>query len=166
MPPSTNNINQYDVRIDENISSKDVIFGVYNYSNETIFVPPYLPGIAEGQNYGDGPEQGPRYAIVLGYTHVFTPSLTNEFHAGFLHSIERLSGAIWQYAWDSRRIWNSGCAADSGKRRSAAHRYQLPYGHGSSWLDAHSFYRPHAGDYGQCDQNLRVTHLQNRNTGG
>ena len=89
----TNNINQYDVRIDENISSKDVIFGVYNYSNETIFVPPYLPGIAEGQNYGDGPEQGPRYAIVLGYTHVFTPSLTNEFHAGFLHSIERLSGA-------------------------------------------------------------------------
>ena len=88
----TNNINQYDVRVDENISSKDIIFGVYNYSNETIFVPPYLPGIAEGQNYGDGPEQGPRYAIVLGYTHVFTPTLTNELHAGFLHSIERLSG--------------------------------------------------------------------------
>ena len=54
----TNNINQYDVRVDENISSKDIIFGVYNYSNETIFVPPYLPGIAEGQNYGDGPRAG------------------------------------------------------------------------------------------------------------
>lgn len=89
----TNNINQYDVRIDENISSKDILFGVYNYSNETIFVPPYLPGIAEGQLYGDGPEQGPRYAIVLGYTHVFTPSLTNEFHAGYLHTVERLAGA-------------------------------------------------------------------------
>ncbi len=89
----TNNINQYDVRIDENISSKDILFGVYNYSNETIFVPPSLPGFAEGQTYGDGNEQGPRYAIVLGYTHVLTPTLTNEFHIGFLHSIERLSGA-------------------------------------------------------------------------
>jgi hypothetical protein len=89
----TNNINQYDIRIDENISQKDVIFGVYSYSNETIFVPPYLPGVAEGQLYGDGPEQGPRYAIVFGYTHSFTPNLTNEFHAGYLHTVERLSGA-------------------------------------------------------------------------
>ncbi len=89
---STNNINQYDVRIDENISNKDILFGVYSYSNETIFVPPYFPGVAEGQLYGDGPQQGPRYAAVLGYTHVFTPSLTNEFHAGYLHTVERLSG--------------------------------------------------------------------------
>jgi hypothetical protein len=88
----TNNINQYDVRIDENISSKDILFGVFSYSNETIFSPPALPGIAEGQVYGDGPQQGPRYAIVLGYTHAFTPSLTNEFHAGYLHAVERLSG--------------------------------------------------------------------------
>jgi Carboxypeptidase regulatory-like domain len=88
----SNNINQYDVRIDENISTKDIIFGVFNRSNETIYAPPYLPGIAEGQNYGDGDEEGPRYGIVLGYTHVFTPTLTNEFHIGFLHTIERLNG--------------------------------------------------------------------------
>jgi hypothetical protein len=89
----TNNINQYDVRIDENISEKDILFGVYSFSNQTIFVPPYFPGVAEGQQYGDGPEQGPRYVAVLGYTHVFTPSLTNEFHAGYLHTVERLAGA-------------------------------------------------------------------------
>jgi hypothetical protein len=88
----TNNINQYDVRIDENISTKDIIFGVFNRSNETVYEPPYLPGYAEGQNYGDGDEEGPRYGIVLGYTHVFTPTLTNEFHVGFLHTIERLNG--------------------------------------------------------------------------
>jgi hypothetical protein len=88
----SNNINQYDIRIDENISDKDVIFGVYNYSNETIFVPPYFPGVAEGQQYGDGPQHGPRYAAVFGYTHVFTPTLTNEFHAGYLHTVERLAG--------------------------------------------------------------------------
>src|SRR6202034_1488892 len=72
----SNNINQYDIRIDENISAKDVLFGVYSYSNETIFVPPYFPGVAEGQQYGDGPQQGPRYAIVFGYTHSFRPNLT------------------------------------------------------------------------------------------
>ena len=88
----TNNINQYDVRIDENIGSKDILFGVFSYSNETIFSPPTLPGLAEGQVYADGPEQGPRYAAVLGYTHSFTPNLTNEFHAGYLHAVERLSG--------------------------------------------------------------------------
>ncbi len=90
----SNNINQYDVRVDENISSKDILFGVYNYSNETIFVPTFFPGVAEGQQYGDGPEEGPRYGIVLGYTHVFTPSLTNEFHAGYIHTVERLAGAF------------------------------------------------------------------------
>ena len=87
----TNNINSYDVRIDENISDKDILFGVYNYSNETIFSPPSLPGYAEGQVYGDGDEQGPRYAIVLGYTHVFTPTLTNEAHVGYIHVVERLN---------------------------------------------------------------------------
>ncbi len=87
----SNNINQYDVRIDENISAKDILFGVYSYSNENIYSPPALPGYAEGQVYGDGPEQGPRYAIVVGYTHVFTPTLTNEFHIGFIHNVERLN---------------------------------------------------------------------------
>ena len=87
----TNNINSFDVRIDENISDKDILFGVYNYSNETIYLPPALPGYAEGQVYGDGNEQGPRYAIVLGYTHVFNPTLTNEAHIGFVHGVERLN---------------------------------------------------------------------------
>ena len=90
----TNNLNQFDVRIDENISSRDTLFGVYSYSNETIFSPPALPGFAEGQVYGDGYEQGPRYGIVLGYTHIFTPSLTNEFHIGFIHNVERLNAVF------------------------------------------------------------------------
>jgi len=90
----TNDINSFDVRIDENISSKDILFGVYSYSNETIFLPPALPGYAEGQVYGDGPEEGPRYAIVLGYTHVFTPTFTNEFHIGYIHNVERLNAAF------------------------------------------------------------------------
>ncbi len=83
-------INQYDVRIDHNFSAKDIVFGVYDSSRTVYTTPPNLPGLAEGQNFGAGTTQAPRYAIALGYTHVFTPSLTNEVHAGWSHSIERI----------------------------------------------------------------------------
>ena len=83
-------INQYDVRIDENFSPKDIIFGVYDFSHTVYTTPPNLPGLAEGQNFGAGTTEAPRYAIALGYTHVFTPTLTNEAHAGWSHSIERI----------------------------------------------------------------------------
>ncbi len=83
-------INQYDVRIDHNFSAKDILFGVYDSSRTVYTTPPNLPGLAEGQNFGAGTTEAPRYAIALGYTHVFTPSLTNEVHAGWSHSIERI----------------------------------------------------------------------------
>jgi hypothetical protein len=91
-PSETNDINQFDVRIDENIGAKDMLFGVFDYSHTNIYLPPTLPGIAEGQLFGAGPEKGPRYAIALSYTHIFTPTLTNEAHAGWSHSIEHLAG--------------------------------------------------------------------------
>ena len=89
-PKFTNSINQYDVRIDENFSAKDILFGVFDRSNTVYTTPPNLPGYAEGQNFGGGLTAAPRYAIALGYTHVFTPTLTNEIHAGWSHSIEHI----------------------------------------------------------------------------
>ncbi len=83
-------INQYDIRIDQNFSAKNILFGVYDSSRTVYTTPPNLPGLAEGQNFGAGTTEAPRYAIALGYTHVFTPSLTNEIHAGWSHSIERI----------------------------------------------------------------------------
>lgn len=83
-------INQYDIRIDHNFSERDILFGVYDSSRTVYTTPPNLPGLAEGQNFGAGNTEAPRYAIALGYTHVFTPSLTNEVHAGWSHSIERI----------------------------------------------------------------------------
>ena len=86
----TDTINQYDIRIDQNFSSKDILFGVFNYSHTVYQTPPNLPGYAEGQNFGGGDTAAPRYAYALGYTHVFTPTLSNEIHAGFTHSIEHI----------------------------------------------------------------------------
>ncbi len=91
-PGTTNNINQYDIRIDEHISDKDFLFGVFDRSVQDIYVPPPFPGIADGQDFGDGPNQGPRYAIALSYTHFFTSTLSNEAHAGWTQTIEHLAG--------------------------------------------------------------------------
>ncbi len=89
-PKFTEDIKQYDVRIDQNFSQRDILFGVFDWSHTVYTTPPNLPGLAEGQNFGAGNTEAPRYAIALGYTHVFTPNLTNEIHAGWSHSIERI----------------------------------------------------------------------------
>ena len=89
-PKFRENVNQYDIRIDQNFSERDVLFGVFDWSHTVYTTPPNLPGYAEGQNFGAGYTAAPRYAIALGYTHVFTPTLTNEIHAGWSHSIEQI----------------------------------------------------------------------------
>lgn len=81
--PST--LNQYDVRIDQNIGSKDILFGAFDRVNSSIFQPALLPGLANGQNYGTGTTAVKSYLLAAGYTHVFTPTLTNEFHFGLIH---------------------------------------------------------------------------------
>jgi len=89
-PSQIQNVNQYDIRIDQNFSEKNLLFGAFDWSNTLYQKPSRLPGLAEGQNYGAGHVQGPRYAIALGYTHVFAPTLTNEVHLGWNQSIERI----------------------------------------------------------------------------
>jgi Carboxypeptidase regulatory-like domain len=85
-----NTLSQWDVRIDEHIRDKDMLFGTYDESDNVVFEPSPFPGIADGGGYGTGTTQGPHYSISLGYTHIFTPTLTNEAHAGWSHAIEKL----------------------------------------------------------------------------
>ncbi len=74
---------QGDVRIDHRISDKDSLFG--RYSNETsgvIVNPGYFPQYAGGPLFpGDFWSDGNQ--IVLGLTHVFSPTFLAEFHAGY-----------------------------------------------------------------------------------
>lgn len=88
-PTLTNNEDQGDGRIDETISSKDSIFVAADYSHIIFSIPSVLPGLAVGQTYGQA-QSYPAYAIAVGYNHVFTPSLINEFHAGYDHFIENV----------------------------------------------------------------------------
>lgn len=82
-PRETQDVNIYDLRIDETFGAKDTLFGVLDESAINVLAPGALPEASLGDWEN---QQYPSYAIAAGYTHVFTPNLTNELHFGFGHS--------------------------------------------------------------------------------
>ena len=80
---ASDNTTQYDGRLDWNISPKDQTFARYSYSNEPVRLTPPL-GILDGAGFG-----GSGQTVVEGRnftfseTHIFTPSLINEFRVGY-----------------------------------------------------------------------------------
>jgi Carboxypeptidase regulatory-like domain/TonB dependent receptor len=93
VPIEDKNTNTYDIRVDANISSKDVLFGVFDRSYLTADVPSYFPGVGSG-NSGGRVDQLPAWAWAAGYTRVLSPTLTNEMHVGMVHS-DKLQVSVW-----------------------------------------------------------------------
>ena len=75
---------QWDTRADYNISNKDQLFARYSYNHEPSTHPAPLGPILDGGGFGDTGQ-----LVYLGEnfagseTHIFTPSLTNEFRFGY-----------------------------------------------------------------------------------
>lgn len=93
VPTETKNTDTYDIRIDANISPKDILFGVYDRSLYTVDVPSYFPGVGAGQS-GGRVDQLPAYAWAVGYTRILTPTLTNDMHVGMVHS-DKDQVSVW-----------------------------------------------------------------------
>jgi hypothetical protein len=85
IPIEDKNTNTWDVRIDANISPKDMLFGVYDRSLLNAYLPGYFPGYAVGQTDARN-DSLPAYAWAVGYTRIITPTLTNDMHVGMVHS--------------------------------------------------------------------------------
>lgn len=80
---STNNVTQYDARVDFNPSQKDQLFGRYSYSNNPVDNAPPFP-ILDGGSYGStGQNTNYGKSGVFSETHFFSPTLSNEFRVGF-----------------------------------------------------------------------------------
>jgi hypothetical protein len=81
---TTNNTFQWDTRMDWNISSKDQAFGRYSYNHEPANYPAPFGPILDGGGFGTTGQ-----VVQLGEnfagseTHIFTPTLTNEFRFGY-----------------------------------------------------------------------------------
>ena len=74
---------QFDIRIDHNFSDRDSISGFYSYAKTDQFTPPFLPGDLDGSDYYNGNYLQPHQSVSGSWTHVFSPTLTNEFRVGY-----------------------------------------------------------------------------------
>jgi hypothetical protein len=85
IPIEDKNTNTWDIRIDANISPKDILFGVYDRSLLNAHLPGYLPGVAVGETDGRN-DSLPAYAWAVGYTRILTSTFTNDMHVGMVHA--------------------------------------------------------------------------------
>ena len=82
--PATENTVQWDMRMDWVITGKDTAYARYSYWNEVGYRTPPLGNILDGGYFGDdGSQKIFGQNFMLSETHVFTPSLTNEFRFGY-----------------------------------------------------------------------------------
>jgi Carboxypeptidase regulatory-like domain/TonB dependent receptor len=82
-PVNQNDVNQGDIRIDQNFSDKDSIFGRVSYSDNPQILPGPFPGIADGSAFFQGIQSATASNSVLSETHVFSPNVVNEIRAGY-----------------------------------------------------------------------------------
>ncbi len=82
-PVEPNDTNQFDLRIDHKISDSDSIFGRFSYSNNTDNPPGAIPPPIDAASFSSGNFINKPRNIVIGETHIFNPTLINEFHMGY-----------------------------------------------------------------------------------
>jgi len=82
--PAVDNTFQWDTRVDWNIGAKDTAFSRYSYWNEMGFFTPPLGTTLDGGGFGDdGTQKDLGQNFVFSETHIFAPTLTNEFRVGY-----------------------------------------------------------------------------------
>ncbi len=77
----TKRYNDFDVRLDYNVSPKDMLFGRYSYQMDNDTKDTRYAGLPSGFGSGDN-NTHPR-GVASGYTHVFGPNAVNEFRFGY-----------------------------------------------------------------------------------
>ncbi|MFZ0630819.1 MAG: TonB-dependent receptor [Acidobacteriaceae bacterium] len=94
-PPDINNYirnalltdfeDNYDARADWTPSSRDTVFMRYNYSTRNRDIPGYLGGLADGTSTSAwGNQILKSYSDVIGWTHILSQSMVNEFRFGWV----------------------------------------------------------------------------------
>src|SRR5438876_6611725 len=81
----TDDADSYNGRIDWIVGQSDSVFARYTYTTRTRFIPGFYGGIADGTSTSAWGRQILKgQTAVIGWTHVFSPGLVNEFRFGFL----------------------------------------------------------------------------------
>ncbi len=80
---SIRNFDDYDIRVDYVVSEKDSLFGRWSYGEDNFTVTNRLPPLPSG--FGSGDNFNHPRGVAMGWTHIFTSNLVNEFHFGWTH---------------------------------------------------------------------------------
>ena len=82
--PVRDNTFEWDTRMDWNIDSKDTAYARFSYWHEPGYRTPPLGPILDGGGFGDdGSQVNLGENFMASETHLFTPTLTNEFRLGY-----------------------------------------------------------------------------------
>ncbi len=74
----------YDGRVDWSVNEKNQVFGRYTSALRTRDIPGYYGGIADGTSTSSwGNANLKSYSAVLGWTHIFGPTVVNDFRLGY-----------------------------------------------------------------------------------
>jgi Carboxypeptidase regulatory-like domain/TonB-dependent Receptor Plug Domain/TonB dependent receptor len=82
-PIFTESTNQGDFRVDEVLGQHDQLFGRYSRANDIQNIPGPFSTIANGGGFNTGNQTNISQNSVLGWTHIFSPTLLNEARFGF-----------------------------------------------------------------------------------
>ena len=81
-PQVIENYNDFDIRVDYNMTPKDSVFGRFSYAEDDTTQQTVLGILPSG--FGSGGRDASPRGIVIGETHTFSTSLLNDFHIGWV----------------------------------------------------------------------------------
>jgi hypothetical protein len=76
-------VNQFDVRLDQNISDKDSIFARVSYVNNPSLLPGPFTGLADGGSFSQGDQNSLSWNGVISETHSLSSTMVNEARIGY-----------------------------------------------------------------------------------
>ena len=87
--------NAFDTRMDFNMNEKNQVFFRFSYADDPQFIPGIFGGIADGGGFAQGNQTANAQQSALGYTHTFSPNLSNVARAGlnYLHTTRNIPAA-------------------------------------------------------------------------
>ena len=75
--------NNFDIRVDHKISSKDDFFARFSYEDQPSHIPAPFNNVLDGGGFFDGLEDNSYRSVALSEVHLFSSNLINEFRVGY-----------------------------------------------------------------------------------
>jgi Carboxypeptidase regulatory-like domain/TonB dependent receptor len=82
-PKKNESQNNFDVRADHKIGTKDDFFGRFSYEDQPSFIPSPFNNALDGGAFSDGSQDDSYRSAALSEMHVFSQNLVNEFRVGY-----------------------------------------------------------------------------------